>query len=214
MGGARKPLAGVETLLLLAVVGVGLAVFITILQATDEIPGATCLPYTEVKFLQDPPVAWGNITFKPPPDDAKCNFCMATQIIISLCFAFICALYRLVTICVEKLDLSLLRILSIPLYLLSAAFALIGSTVLQVGFNNFCGQLTSYSGSDKKCETAEKFIASLPDSPEAEFNFVKELSIATMASWICMGFWLLLSVLTIVSFGAASKKKDSEKIKS
>ncbi|XP_022083755.1 uncharacterized protein LOC110975516 [Acanthaster planci] len=212
MGGVVKPLAGMEVLLLLAVVGVGLAVFLTVLQSMTEVPNAACLPYTEVTFQRDPPVAWGNITFKPPGDNAKCDFCLATQV-ISLCFALVCALYRGVTICVEKLDLKLVRILSIPLYLLSAAFALIESAVLQVGFNNFCSQLTSYAGSDKKCETAEKFIAGLPDCPESEFYFVGKLSIATRASWISMGFWLLLTILTIVSF-VASRKKQSVPVKS
>ncbi|XP_038075702.1 uncharacterized protein LOC119743384 [Patiria miniata] len=205
MGRVVKPVVIVEVIVLVAAFAAGLTVIIPLLETENELPKIKCLPYSQIEFSDhNPPHYWlTDVEVQPPESNGPCDYCLFSQITVVVA-ALASILYRLVTLCGEKYDLSFLRTMSVPLYAMCTLGVLVEGIILQVGVNRFLGSAMVYKTytDPKTCDQVQAGLQKAADksSQDLSLNFCSELSIVTVASWISTFTWLSLTILAGVQF--------------
>ncbi|XP_022083736.1 uncharacterized protein LOC110975504 isoform X1 [Acanthaster planci] len=187
MGRVVKPFVVVEIFFLVVAFAAALTVVVPLWETQDQFPKVKCLPYTSVDYIFNPPHYWGSITVTPPDSNGTCNYCIFSEIAVAV-VALFSIVYRIVTVCDQKYDMSFLRTISVPIYLLCTLSALVEGVILQVGVNRFLAMIMTYKTGDEKTKTCYIVQAGLQRAAESSslnltLNFCTEFNVATCEIW-------------------------------
>ncbi|XP_072017276.1 transmembrane protein 179B-like [Amphiura filiformis] len=175
----------VEILLLIVAFSSGIAVAALIGSSRNDFLG-DCMLYAKVNFTS--PTHFTVI----PGSVGKCSYCVGLQSVV-ITVAFFYALYRTFVLITSK-EISLLRFISVPIFMLLSFLVLIQAFVVSIGLHRFClGLKSEPSFANTDCDLFQKVQWQYYDGSE----FYDTLRMAEGASWVSFISWCLLLVLGV-----------------